>query len=203
MMKNIVTLLRVVLYPYLIFLVLCFEYNIYLIEQIHVAHRGNYCPKKILVLNDHIQKYNKKIDSKHIAETIVYESKKLNIDALYVAAIVGHESGFKPAIRSITNDYGLMQLQPETAKYIAKRSGFEWKGVDFLKDPSYNIQLGIMYVKYLQDKFDGNKTKALMAYNWGPGNISKSTDVPNQVKRYAFNINSTHKKLLNDLNNNE
>ena len=203
MMKNVTTILRIILYPYLIFLVLCLEYNVYLIDHIHIASRGDYCPRKILVLDDHIQKYNKKIDSKSIAKTIVYESKKLNIDALYVAAIVGHESGFKPAIRSITNDHGLMQLQPATAKYIAHVSGFEWKGVDFLKDPSYNIQLGIMYIKYLQDKFNGNKTKALMAYNWGPGNVIKNDGIPAQVKRYAFNINSTHKKLLNELNNDE
>jgi len=200
MMKNVKNLLRIILYPYLIFLCLCFEYNLYLIDRWYIAPSSPTPPKKLLLLGDHIERYNKKIDFKHIAKTIVYESKKSNFDALYVAAIVRHESGFKSSIRSSANAYGLMQIKPCTAKYIANRSGLEWKGVDYLNNPAYNIQIGIAYLKYLQTMFKGNKTKALMAYNWGPGNLIKNPTIPKQVYNYAHVVNTTHKQLLKEFN---
>ena len=121
-----------------------------------------------------IKKINPDIDAAKIAKAIVLESVRANIDPISVASIVSAESTFNHKARSKRGAIGLMQLLPETAQYISKKVGEPWRGEAMLENPTYNIRLGVAYIKYLQDHFKGNLSLALSAYNWGPANVNKA-----------------------------
>jgi soluble lytic murein transglycosylase len=64
-----------------------------------------------------------------------------------------------------------MQIQPDTARFIARRSGGTQFTVADLSDPQTNISYGSYYLRYLLDRYDGNSTLALAAYNGGETNV--------------------------------
>ena len=101
---------------------------------------------------------------------IIYqEAKKNNLKPELVAAVVQAESRFKPTARSGVGARGLMQLMPATGR---------WMGARDLNNPSQNIAAGSKYLKYLNERFDGNETKVIAAYNAGEGNVRRFGGVP-------------------------
>ncbi len=137
--------------------------------------------------------------SKHLASEIFAEASLAGIDPLLVTSIIYSESAFKPKARSHMHAYGLMQLQPATAKFTAKISGQEWRGTHSLtSDTRYNMRLGIAYLQYLRRRYNGDLRKALIAYNWGPTNYDRSrakrSRVPRDVNHYADSILKRHTK---------
>jgi soluble lytic murein transglycosylase-like protein len=102
--------------------------------------------------------------------SIIYrEAKKNDLKPELVAAVVQAESRFKPNARSGVGAVGLMQLMPRTGK---------WMGARNLSNPTQNIQAGTKYLKYLNERFDGNETKVIAAYNAGEGNVRRFGGVP-------------------------
>lgn len=95
-----------------------------------------------------------------------------DLDPALIAAVIFAESHFRDQTSS-AGAKGLMQITPETAHYIADRSG----GVAFetgdLSTPQVNISYGAFYLRYLLDKYDGDTTLTLAAYNGGEGNVDK------------------------------
>ena len=71
---------------------------------------------------------------------------------------------------------GMMQIMPDTGKFLAKTLAREYgfHPVAFrpesLDDPVLNVRLGIYYLKNLHEQFEHLKL-ALTAYNIGPGEI--------------------------------
>ena len=66
-----------------------------------------------------------------------------------------------------------MQLMPETADYIARKSGgTRFERAD-LATPQINIAYGTWYLRYLLDKYDGNTILTLAAYNGGEGKVDE------------------------------
>ena len=98
-----------------------------------------------------------------------------------------------------------MQLMPATARWTAKRYGVGDGNPD-LSDPLTNMKLGAYYLKYLDDRFDGQKTLATAGYNAGPGrsitwrrNLSASQDGAIFAELIPFSETRTYVK--NVLNN--
>lgn len=137
-------------------------------------------------------------DAKELAYAIVTESKLANIDPLLVAAIIKSESTFKRNARSSVGARGLMQLLPATARYISDLSEISWSGTSKLNDPHYNIRLGINYLQYLLKRFNGDMERALIAYNWGPGNLLSASrtgrEPPMSTIRYADKIGADYSR---------
>lgn len=100
---------------------------------------------------------------------IYAEAVKNDLRPELVAAVVKTESQFKPTARSQANAQGLMQLMPRTGK---------WMGANNLMNPVENVQAGTKYLKYLHERFDGDETKIIAAYNAGEGNVRKFGGVP-------------------------
>jgi soluble lytic murein transglycosylase len=92
------------------------------------------------------------------------------LDPALVAAIIYQESKFRDRT-SIAGARGLMQITPDTARFIAKRSG----GIRFtladLSTPQINIAYGSWYLRWLLDHYDGRTVLAVAAYNAGFGHV--------------------------------
>ena len=102
--------------------------------------------------------------------SLIYtEAKRNNLDPQLVAAVVETESRFKPTARSHAGAQGLMQLVPRTGK---------WMGAKNLMNPSENVKAGTKYLSYLTERFNGDETKIIAAYNAGEGNVRRFGGVP-------------------------
>lgn len=106
-------------------------------------------------------------------EPVMQNAKKNDIDAAWIYGIMRRESGFSEDIRSSVGATGLMQLMPKTAKYMSKKLGSKNLSYKHLTQAENNIELGSAYLKYLNEKFNGNKVLATAAYNAGPNRIEK------------------------------
>lgn len=131
-----------------------------------------------------------------LAKLIVEESLRASIDPLFVAAVIRSESMFRSGVVSIRGAKGLMQIMPETGRYVSERENLRWGGSHTLNDPALNVRLGIAYLKYLDLKFKGDRERVLIAYNWGPGNLSQAiryrSSPPRQSVNYARGIIKQH-----------
>lgn len=98
--------------------------------------------------------------------TIRQQAAEKHLDPALVAGVIYAESKFDPRT-SRAGAEGLMQLLPQTASYLAKRSG----GTDFsagdLATPRVNIAYGSYYLRYLIDHYGGQVMPGLAAYNAG------------------------------------
>ena len=95
-------------------------------------------------------------------------SKQYELDTALVFSVIKVESNFNTSAVSKKGAIGLMQIKPDTAKYIA-----DLKGVSEydLLDAKTNIDFGCYYLRYLLNKFEVLET-ALCAYNAGEGNVN-------------------------------
>lgn len=84
-------------------------------------------------------------------------------------AVIEQESGFRPCAVSRKGAQGLMQLMPETAGQL---------GVEDAFDPKQNIEGGARYLKELLDKYKGDLSLALGAYNAGPSTVDQAGKIP-------------------------
>ena len=92
-----------------------------------------------------------------------------NVDPALVHALVKVESDFNPYALSRKGAMGLMQLMPQTALDLNVRNSF---------NPSDNIDGGVKYLKYLIDRYEGNLSLALAAYNSGETAVKKWGTIP-------------------------
>lgn len=141
-------------------------------------------------------------EARELALSIVKESARAHYDPLFVAAVIKAESTFNFTAKSDKGARGLMQLLPTTGAYIASKRDVHWDGAK-LNDPVYNLRLGIEYLKYLEQKFGGNKEHMLIAYNWGPGNLNQALknreSIPASTRKYAKKILDNHRRWSGDL----
>ena len=105
---------------------------------------------------------------------IVYKySLEYNIDPFLVAGVIRAESKFIPQARSPRGALGLMQIMPDTAKWIAAQTDQNDFSMEQLTDPEINIRFGTWYLSSLQEEFGNNEILILAAYNGGRGNVQQ------------------------------
>jgi peptidoglycan lytic transglycosylase len=97
-------------------------------------------------------------------------ARNYDLEPALLAAVIYQESKFDAEARSDAGAVGLMQLQPETAKGIALRTGGSRFRVDDLTNPEINVRYGSWYLRHLIDKY-GDEELALAAFNAGQGNV--------------------------------
>jgi soluble lytic murein transglycosylase len=100
-------------------------------------------------------------------ETIRAAAAERGVEPALVTAVIRTESGFDPEVESPEEAYGLMQIQPVTARFIAERGGITG---DY-RDPKTNIRMGTWYLGYLQGRYDAHERLVLAAYNSGEGQV--------------------------------
>lgn len=102
-------------------------------------------------------------------QDIVTYSKKNNVDPFLVAAIIKNESNFKHDAVSKVGAVGLMQIMPETGRWIAEQMDLENYQDSDLYQTRKNIRMGCWYVGELEHEFQHNLVLLMVAYNAGRG----------------------------------
>jgi hypothetical protein len=110
-------------------------------------------------------------------------------DKALVLAIARNESRFRPYARSNRGAVGLMQIMPNTARYMLRPqhggvrlasassdfSSYVPRNPFDFRDPYVSLAVGYRYIRYLQEKpyIGQNLVYTLAAYNAGPGNLQR------------------------------
>jgi soluble lytic murein transglycosylase len=90
-----------------------------------------------------------------------------------VYALIREESRFDRKAVSRVGALGLMQLMPETGRYVARELEMPDLDNERLLDPEVNIAFGIWYASSLYKRSNGNYHRTLAAYNAGPSNARR------------------------------
>jgi peptidoglycan lytic transglycosylase len=106
-------------------------------------------------------------------DIIRQQAREKGLDPSLVAAVIYAESHFRDGQISPAGALGLMQLTPETARYIARKSGGTQFVLEDLASPQVNIAYGAYYLRYLLERYGDNEAFALAAYNGGEGNVDR------------------------------
>jgi len=105
-------------------------------------------------------------------DIIRQQAAEKHLDPALIAAVIYAETKFDPR-PSPAGAQGLMQILPQTAEFLAKRSGATTFTISDLSAPQVNIAYGSYYLRYLLDEYGGNKVLALAAYNGGEANVDR------------------------------
>ena len=120
------------------------------------------------------------------------KAQKYDVDPALVAAVVETESRFQSHARSGVGARGLMQLMPRTGR---------WMGARNLYNAEQNVDAGAKYLRYLNQRFDGNLTKTLAAYNAGEGNVRRYNGVPpfRETRSYVKRVMTQYEKRKQEI----
>jgi soluble lytic murein transglycosylase-like protein len=116
-------------------------------------------------------------------------AERYNLPYALLAAVMLVESNSDPRAVSHKGAIGLMQLMPRTSQemYVA----------DAL-DPKANIEGGARYLRVLANRYQGDLTKTLAAYNAGPEAVRKAGEqVPNypETREYVRRVLEHYNRL--------
>jgi soluble lytic murein transglycosylase len=104
-------------------------------------------------------------------DIIRQQAAEKHLDPALVAGVIYAETKFDPR-PSAAGAQGLMQILPQTAEFLARRSGAKTFTTADLATPQVNIAYGTYYLRYLLAEYGGRIEPALAAYNGGEANVS-------------------------------
>lgn len=112
---------------------------------------------------------------------------KYDLDPALVLEVVRAESNFNPRARSHKGALGLMQLIPETARRFGVKDPY---------DPVQNLRGGMAYLRWLQERFDGDLRLTLAGYNAGEAAVERHGGVPpyDETRAYVVKILARYAK---------
>jgi Transglycosylase SLT domain len=107
------------------------------------------------------------------------------VDPALVKAVISTESGWNSQAVSRKGAVGLMQLIPGTAQRFGVGNPF---------DPAQNVEGGTTYLKALLDRYDGDLSKTLAAYNAGEHAVDANRGVPPyfETQRYVQKVQDAY-----------
>ncbi len=132
---------------------------------------------------ENIQIYNKAITrpkGEGYAVLVANEAVRQGVDPYLAVAVAAAESRFKPDVVSPAGAVGLMQLTAGTAGDLGLAP-------EERTDPAKNARAGVRYLAQQLERFDGDVTLALAAYNAGPNAVARNDNtVPPYPETQAY-----------------
>jgi len=119
-------------------------------------------------------------------DRIVQEAaERHKVDPALVKAVITTESGWNPQAVSRKGAVGLMQLIPDTAERFGVGNAF---------DPAQNVEGGTTYLKWLLDRYNGDLSKTLAAYNAGEGAVDQYRGIPRyrETQQYVRKVTQAY-----------
>lgn len=112
-------------------------------------------------------------------------AERHDLDPELVKAVISTESGWNSRAISDKGAMGLMQLIPSTAQRFGVGNPF---------DPAQNIEGGTSYLKTLLDRYNGDLSKSLAAYNAGERAVDQSGGIPAypETQRYVQKVTKAY-----------
>lgn len=98
-------------------------------------------------------------------------SEQNRIDPALTYAVIRRESAFMSDAKSSKGALGLMQIQPRTARHVARNMKVRYRGKNSLLKTDTNIKLGTGYLQQMLDRHDSQAVLATAAYNAGPHRV--------------------------------
>ncbi len=92
-----------------------------------------------------------------------------NVDPKLIQAVMRQESNYDVFAVSPKGALGLMQLMPGTALQF---------GVKDIFDPAENVEGGVKFLRHLLDRYDGDHSRTLAAYNAGEAAVDRYKGIP-------------------------
>jgi soluble lytic murein transglycosylase-like protein len=116
-----------------------------------------------------------------VEELIAGAATQEGVKPELIRGVMAQESGFKPCAVSVSGAQGLMQLMPGTAGDLGVKDPF---------DPQQNVAAGTRFLKQLLERYNGDVSLALSAYNAGPTTVDKAGGVPSiaETQNYVKDI---------------
>lgn len=163
-------------------------------------------PKELVKVYNIVKSHRSDItDSEawRVSEAILEESLKRHLDPMLVLAVIEIESRFQYSAVSPVGARGIMQIMPDTGRFLTDAVGREL-GVqpvayrpESLDDPILNIRMGVYYLHDLRKQFR-NLNLALIAYNAGPGELQNRLENNQEVSQeYATLVLDAYKRYTN------
>jgi soluble lytic murein transglycosylase len=101
-------------------------------------------------------------------ESLQENVQKHGLEEAWVYGLMRQESRFATKAKSEVGAAGLMQIMPETARWVARQIGMKGYRKGLIHQLDVNIKLGTYYMKTVFRQFDDNPVLASAAYNAGP-----------------------------------
>lgn len=158
---------------------------------------------KILAVADVIAEVNHILTPEQvqtISHSIVTCSVAAGIDPLLLTAMAITESRCRPSARGGSGEYGLLQIMPETGRWIASELGYtDWRPSDML-DVQMNVEFAAYYLWAVTKDMGGDTWTGVLAYNAGPTGARQwmKKHSPSE-HRYAARVMQTHQDLGGDM----
>ncbi len=122
------------------------------------------------------------VNNKKFDQIIADASEKHGLSTNLIKAVIHAESGFNPHAVSPKGALGLMQLMPFNLRTYGVKDPYS---------PEQNINGGTKMLSKLLNRYSGNLSLALAAYNAGEGAVQKYRGVP----PYAETVNYVKKVM--------
>ena len=135
-------------------------------------------------------------------------ARQIDLNLAWAYGLIRQESRFIINASSSVGASGLMQVMPNTAKYVAKKIGMVNYTNDKLSDTTTNLTLGSNYLNMVLIDLDGSWVLASAAYNAGPSRskawrerLTGPTEGAIFVETIPFNETRTYvKNVLSNAN---
>lgn len=123
-------------------------------------------------------------------------AEQYDVEVELILALVKRESTFNPKAVSRNGAAGLLQLMPPTARglglkvpsYKNVRKPTPEPSIDERFHPTKNLSAGIKYLHEMLERYNGDYSLALAAYNVGPGNVRKNRKLSRSAERHVSKV---------------